>query len=91
MLADARSGLVSRLGEQPEAVAASLDQARFDAPGSQPHPRLCDEQPQSVKAGAVIRVAVAVIPGQPPLHGLLEAQLAGIWSLSRAPVPWAGE
>jgi hypothetical protein len=77
MLAHMLLGDLSWLHQPGERLGPSLYGAWLDAPGSQSDARPSDEDEQGMDGPGVVSIPAALLPGEPDLHAVLEAELAG--------------
>ncbi len=75
MFADLGPSFFSWLGHQRESVRSAFEYMWLDASGSETDARFGDQHEECVDAGAIVYCATALLPGQPDLHRVLEAQL----------------
>lgn len=76
MFSDVRSGDLAWLGEKWVGFGPSLDGSGLDAARALTHPLLSDEDKQGIERVVVVCDIAVLSPGDPYLHGMLEAQLA---------------
>ena len=69
-------GLLSWLGQEWQGLGPSLYAAWLDAPGSQSDARPSDEDEQGMDGPGVVSLPAALLPGEPDLRAVLEAELA---------------
>jgi hypothetical protein len=77
MFADLSASGLSRFGQQRVGVGATFQRPWLDATGSQTDARLGNQTQYGKDADAISGCAAALLPAQPDLHGMLEAQLPG--------------
>jgi hypothetical protein len=73
MFTDLSAGGLSRLGQQRVGVGATFQRPWLNATGSQTDPGLGNQTQYGKDADAIGGCATALLPGQPDLHGVLEA------------------
>jgi hypothetical protein len=77
MLTDCLASGCPWLSEQWERLGSAFEGARLNAPGAQTDPRFGNHLQHSAHGGRLARTVVtAQAPGEPDLHGVLEAELA---------------
>lgn len=77
MFAHLGAGGLSRFGQKRVGVGAAFQRPWLEATGSQTDARLGNQPEDGQDADAIAGGAAALLPGQPDLHGVLEAQLPG--------------
>lgn len=77
MLAHMLLGDLSRFHQSGEGLRPSLYTTGLDATRAQPNARSGDEQKQGVDGERIVGRRAALLPGEPDLHAVLEAELAG--------------
>ena len=68
-----------RLGHERIGLWSPLEDSWLNAPGASTHPRRGDEQQKAADTDCIVGATTALLPAEPDLHGMLEAQLT--WDL----------